>query len=196
MTNKKPSITIGFTVTELLIVIAVIGILASIAAVLYPGYQKRANDSERKSDVQQIATALSAYALQKNDVVGENSNCGKDGDGNGWLSATSGTGYSGFQSILSCLEGAGVLGDGDFIDPSGCVQDGGACGTSRVTAYMKATCKKGLNTVTYVFAYLESEPQKAAEVDTLCDSGTVLGFNSTTQRWGTTYGMNYYVSVR
>lgn len=196
MSTRRSATRQGFTITELIIVIAVIGILATIVTVLYPGYQKRANDSERKSDVQQVAAALSAYALQKNNFVGEDSGCGKDGDGNGWLSASTGTGYSGFQSILSCLESADVLGDGNFIDPSGCLQDGGSCGTSRVTAYMKATCVKGSNTVTYVLAYLESEPQKATEVDDLCNSGTVLGFNATTQKWGTTYGMNYYIPVR
>jgi len=183
----------GFTVVELLIVIATIGILASIALVLYPGYRQRANDTERKSDVQQVVAGLSAYALQKNTLIGTDSGCGKDGDGNGWLSV----GPSEYpKAILTCLQEADVLGTGDFVDPTGCIKDGGSCGSNRVTAYMKATCKKGGNDITYVLAYLESEPQKTAEVDALCDAGTVEGFNSTTQKWGTAYGMNYYVSVR
>ena len=185
----------GFTIVELLIVISVIGILASIVMVVYPGYQMRARDAERRSDVTQVAAALNAYALQNNAYVDEDSGCGKDGDGNGWLAAGSGvSGYS--QSILSCLESADVLGAGDFIDPSGCTWGGGGCSANPAKAYMKATCVKGGNPITYVLAYLESEPQKVAEVDALCDAGTVLGFTSTTQKWGTSFGMNYYVVAR
>jgi hypothetical protein len=58
------------------------------------------------------------------------------------------------------------------------------------------TCTKGTNTVTYVMAYLETQPAKDAEVDGLCDNGTVLGFDATTQKWGANHGMNYYQAVR
>jgi prepilin-type N-terminal cleavage/methylation domain-containing protein len=186
--------THGFTVIELIIVIAVIGILASIALVVYPGYQQRARDDERKSDVQQIATALGTYAIQKNDFMGVDSDCGKDGDGNGWIGA-SGTPYAA-NSIMDCLQDAGVIDEAGIVDPSNCVKDGAGCGTTRVTAYMKATCEKDNSPVTYVFAYLESQPQKVSEVDALCDAGTVDGFDSGSQKWGTNYGMNYYKAVR
>jgi len=184
----------GFTVIELIIVVVVIGILAGIALVVYPGYQQRARDNERKSDVQQIASALSAYAIKTNSLMSTGSGCGKDSNGNGWIGAK-GSPYAA-QSIMDCLQAAGLVDSDGIVDPSDCVKDGGSCGTNRVTAYMKATCTKGSNTVTYIFAYLESEPQKATEVDGLCDAGTVAGFSSTDQKWGTKYGMNYYVAVR
>lgn len=200
MQRQKPRKFLGFTVVELLIAISVIGILASITLVLYPGYQMRTRNSERKSDVGQIVAAINAYALQKNNYVGLASGCGINGDGNGWLNAGPAQIAAYPKSILTCLQEAGLGGSGgDFIDPSGCLwASGSTCGTTGqpVKAYMKASCQKGGASVSYVFAYLEGEPQKVAEVDALCDSGTVSGFTSTTQKWGTQYGMNYYVSVR
>ena len=187
----------GFTITEVLIVITVIGILAGIVIFAFPGYQQKNRDDRRKSDVQQIAAALSAYALQKNTFVGSDSGCGASGHGNGWVNAGPNASYP--KSILTCLKDVGVL-KNDVLDPSGCVSDtGGACGTSGsspTTAYMKATCTKGGGSVTYVFARLEQLPRKDSEVDALCDDGSVEGFSAATQKWGTNYGMNYYVAVR
>lgn len=193
--QQKRRLFRGFTVVELLMVISIIGILVSIALVVYPGYQQRARDAERRSDVTQIAAALNTYALQNNTYIETGSGCGKDGNGNGWLAAGSGVaGYT--QSILACLEGADILEAGEFIDPSGCTWGGGSCSANPAKAYMKATCEKNGKAITYVLAYLESEPQKVTEIDDLCTPGTVLGFTSTTQKWGTTSGMNYYVVAK
>jgi prepilin-type N-terminal cleavage/methylation domain-containing protein len=51
----------GFTIVELLIVIIVIGILATITTVALSGVQARANDSSRLSDVASVKKALSLY---------------------------------------------------------------------------------------------------------------------------------------
>jgi len=48
----------GFTIVELLIVIVVIAILASISVVAYNGIQTRARDSQRSSDISAIKKAL------------------------------------------------------------------------------------------------------------------------------------------
>ncbi len=189
----------GFTIAELLVVIVVIGILASIALVVYPGYQLRTRNNERKSDLSQVAAALGTYAIQKNTYLSTGSGCGQSGNGNGWLAAGPTEIASYPKSILTCLQEAGALGQGTFIDPSGCLwASGGTCGSTGglVKAYMKASCTNGGVKVNYVFAYLESEPQKIAEVDALCDSGSVAGFDATSQKWGTNYGMNYYLTVR
>lgn len=58
--SNKPT---GFTIVELLIVIVVIGILASITIVAYGGIQARARDSQRQSDVESITKALELYYL-------------------------------------------------------------------------------------------------------------------------------------
>lgn len=51
----------GFTIVELLIVIVVIGILAAIVITTFTGVQKRARDSERKSDLQALSSQMEVY---------------------------------------------------------------------------------------------------------------------------------------
>lgn len=58
----------AFTLIELLIVIAIIGILATIVSVNYPSYIKRARDTQRKSDLKQYQVALENYANQHSSV--------------------------------------------------------------------------------------------------------------------------------
>jgi type II secretion system protein G len=53
----------GFTLVELLIVIVVIGILASISIVAYNGSQGRARDSRRQNDISELAKGLELYYL-------------------------------------------------------------------------------------------------------------------------------------
>lgn len=194
--KRQPGRT-GFTIVELLIVISVIGILAAIVTFTVPSYQQRTRDNQRKSDLNQLATAFNAYALQKNDFMGTGSGCGLSGNGNGWFDAGPNGSYP--KSMLTCLKDAGIL-KKDITDPSLCVSDtGGKCGTSGSTptpAYMKATCTKNSAPITYLFAYLEQQPSAAATIDALCDSGSVSGYTSATQKWGTLYGMNYYVVVK
>ncbi len=55
----------GFTIVELLIVIVVIGILAAIVIVTFTGVQKKARDSDRKSDVNAISGLLEVYFADK-----------------------------------------------------------------------------------------------------------------------------------
>lgn len=51
----------GFTIVELAVVIAVIGILAAIVIVVYPGIQKRTGDTQVQGDLRQAAMKLDAY---------------------------------------------------------------------------------------------------------------------------------------
>lgn len=53
----------GFTIVELLIVIVVIGILASITVVGYSGFQARAYDTAVQSDFKNVATTLEIYRI-------------------------------------------------------------------------------------------------------------------------------------
>jgi len=52
----------AFTLIEILVVIAIIGILATLAMVSYSGSQKQARDTQRKSDLKQYQTALESHA--------------------------------------------------------------------------------------------------------------------------------------
>lgn len=58
---KKNSLKSGFTLIELLIVIAIIGVLMGLIAANLVGIRQRARDSQRKSDLRQIQSALEVY---------------------------------------------------------------------------------------------------------------------------------------
>lgn len=51
----------GFTIVELLIVIVVIGILATLVIVTFTGIQQKARDSKRKTDVNAIQSSLENF---------------------------------------------------------------------------------------------------------------------------------------
>lgn len=63
----------GFTIVELLIVIVVIAILATISIVAYTGIQNRANDAAVQSDLKQFANKLAIFRVDNDrypNVVG------------------------------------------------------------------------------------------------------------------------------
>lgn len=55
----------GFTIVELLIVIVIIGILATLVIVTFSGVQQRARDAERKTDINAVAGQLEAFYASK-----------------------------------------------------------------------------------------------------------------------------------
>lgn len=61
--KAKPN---GFTLIELLVVVALIGLLTSIGIASYSGIQQRGRDTQRKSDLNQIRTALENYFSNNN----------------------------------------------------------------------------------------------------------------------------------
>ncbi len=54
----------GFTIVELLIVIVVIGILATLVIVTFAGIQQRARDTQRKTDINALQSHVEAYYAQ------------------------------------------------------------------------------------------------------------------------------------
>ncbi len=51
----------GFSLVEILVVITIIGVLTSIAAVSYSSLSKNSRDAKRRSDLEQIRAALEMY---------------------------------------------------------------------------------------------------------------------------------------
>lgn len=74
----------GFTLVELLVVMAILGILATIALVSFRSSQIKARDAKRKADLRQIASALELYfndhGKYPDDAGGAIVSCGVDGD--------------------------------------------------------------------------------------------------------------------
>lgn len=60
-TNDTVELKNAFTIVELLIVIVVIGVLATVTMVSYSGVSQRANESRAKSDIDSVKRALAAY---------------------------------------------------------------------------------------------------------------------------------------
>src|SRR5215217_495430 len=54
----------GFTIAELLIVIVVIGILATLVIVTFAGIQQKGRDSQRKTDINAVQSHVEAYYAQ------------------------------------------------------------------------------------------------------------------------------------
>ncbi|PID30992.1 hypothetical protein CR983_02345 [Candidatus Saccharibacteria bacterium] len=69
----------GFTIVELLVVIVVISILASIGTVLYGDTQRRARDEKRLADIELLQNALEQYRSDHGSFPLENPNPGIDG---------------------------------------------------------------------------------------------------------------------
>src|SRR3989338_2002064 len=77
MRRKLPTkLSLGFTLIELLVVISIIGILASLAIVSFSGTQKKARDTERKSDLRQYQNALEIFANRNNGLFPSYTNSG------------------------------------------------------------------------------------------------------------------------
>lgn len=166
----------GFTLLELLVVIATIGALATVLIASTNEARLSAQDSVRKADVSSIAKALFAYNLQYGNWIETGSGCGNNGDGNGWFNF-SGVNYP--NTIASCLLQAGFIPD-EIIDPT---KNTFSDPTSN-NAYMKYTCTENGRRTSYVYAKLATTPQDNTATDSTC-----------CPTCDSQYGMNYYLKV-
>lgn len=157
----------GFTIVELLIVIVVIAILASISIVAFSGIQQRARDSQRKQDLGNIVKLLAIYQSDNGNWVNTG---GGASDGTGWFNG-------GNPTVATTLINA-KLTNNIIRDPK-CLA-GEVIGCS---GYIKMNCGSGIA----ITARLESVPSGAplpAELSGCSNSG-----------WWGQYSMNYFVKI-
>lgn len=160
----------GFTLLELLIVIAIIGILSATVLVALNSARQKAYDARREADLAQIERALQLYYDKYGNYLEAGSGCGSSGNGNGWFNVI----YSGTTASMGqCLKNEGFVG-AEILDPTG---DRSASVATQGHAYMKYSCATG----TYLFASLDGE-------DRFVDGPTN---NTCCANCDTSYGINY-----
>ena len=165
----------GFTLIELLVVISIIGILSSFVFSSLNAARIKANDSQRKSEIDQIGIALNLYFDKYGNWMQAGSGCGYSGNGNGWFNYVGGS-YP--KSMGQCLVDSD-LSSAEIIDPT----EGKTSTPSTGFSYMKYSC--GTPTRTHVYAKLQGVPQSSTATDGTCCASC-----------DSSYGMNYYILVK
>lgn len=61
----------GFTLMEMLVIIVIVGLLATIMSVIYVGVKATARDTQRFDDISTIIQAVDAYIAYNNDIPGQ-----------------------------------------------------------------------------------------------------------------------------
>lgn len=106
----------GFTVMELIIVIAVIGIMAVLVLNSVVGAQASARDAKRRHDIASIRRGLVGYSIDTGTaLVAGAGKVGTGNDGLGWFNFQGAPDYTGL-SIETALHNSGYIADG-IIDP-------------------------------------------------------------------------------
>lgn len=146
-TSKK---RVGFTIVELMIVIVVIGILASITIVAYNGIQARARDVTRKSDISNLADLIEIYATKHNGQYPLSS--GSTAINSSWST----TGDASWANLVALLSPYGTVPTGD---PSGKPGGMGSYNYSYFGGHMPTGYCGG--NLLYLITYkLEAEPNQ------------------------------------
>ena len=87
---------LGFTLVELLVSVAIVGILASIAIPAFSDYKRRAYDAHAISNITSMRTTMEAYLVDNVFAISVSS-CRGDGDGDLCSSIYGDYGYSGIN---------------------------------------------------------------------------------------------------
>jgi len=74
--RQRTGVGEGFSLIELLVVITIIGLLASVGLTSYTRAQERARDAKRQSDLISLKNALEIYYAENNVYVDTNNNWG------------------------------------------------------------------------------------------------------------------------
>lgn len=166
----------GFTIVELLVVVVVIAILASITTVAYGGLQQQARDVKRKDDVHKIVQAMQLWSIQNNTLA--SMNAGASGQNYGFFDGE----YAPYPTMKDVLLDEGLVGE-NTVDPINRK-------SGDIYAYIVAMCDGGDSEFRVVLARLEVPPDQTVEEqlgNPTCSSSQISTFTSPTG----TYKMNY-----
>ncbi len=146
----------GFTLVELIIVIAVIGILSTIAIVTYSTVKVNATDSQRASQAKIIANQLEAY-YQK---YGEYPGC----------TNLTGAASSVISNVLPNMQASTLVAPNDTSGETNSIkcQDLTSLSQSDFFAYVgdsSATCQQGTACLTFTIKYREDSDQKIVSIN-------------------------------
>lgn len=104
----------GFTLIELMVTVAIIGTLSSIAVVSFSKASLKARDAKRKADIAAIAQGLEKYFDRKGTYMVAETGWNKGGMG--WANFDNGTTYK--KSLVQALFSSGDMSTDVIYDPT------------------------------------------------------------------------------
>ena len=133
----------GFTLIELMIVVAIIGILAAIAIPAYQDYITRAKVSEGLNIASAAKTSVSEFAISQGHLPGSNASAGVATTINSKYVNTVTVGASGVITVAMKASALGVTGTPDIVlTPT--VANGAvtwACSSSMENKFVPSNCR-------------------------------------------------------
>jgi type IV pilus assembly protein PilA len=158
----------GFTLVELMVVVAIIGILAAVAIPNYQKYQSRARQSEAKIALAAAFTAEKAFATENNSYSSCLANIGYQPDGTAATKRYYAIGWTDANAVLASC------------GPSG----GNTCSSYAFNATSSLFgCVAGAGTTSYV-ATVAAQNGAAAATQASCTGSTVTKGNFTLEAVG------------
>jgi type IV pilus assembly protein PilA len=110
---EKTNLDRGFTLIEVMIVVALIGLLSAMAIALYSGYDCRVKQSEAKKNLSVIYDGQTAYYIEHNQYATSLSDIGFSVKSHSWYTYDAGGNDQTFLAMAS----NGPKGDAWSVDP-------------------------------------------------------------------------------